>query len=323
MLDLRIRPGRANLSAGKTTRPFDTRPRALPGWLPIAWLPAIGLATLLAGSLVLPSGLPPVQAAEPGFRLLKLDGHKVKWGEPRLGTGATISYAFVTQAMHFDQARNCADLGPIDTLTGDHLSMAQLAEEAAAAFLVWERAADLSFHPVSDPATAQILIGAQGQPTGRAFANVRHAIASLGEFQAIEQALVCLNPDHDWKVGFDGNKEVYDIRYTLVHEIGHAIGLDHPGASGQVMGFRYTESFTDLQAGDLRGARLLYGPPVNDERSQDDPVSIAGIANDTGRFLGIGSSQVSPLAKPGPMPQADDRANNVTDPHPRPPQPLP
>ena len=70
---------------------------------------------------------------------------------------------------------------------------------------------------------------------------------------------MCLNPEHRWKVGFDGDKDVYDIRYTLIHEIGHAIGLDHPGPSGQLMGFRYTEDFAELQPGDLKGVRQLYG----------------------------------------------------------------
>lgn len=97
----------------------------------------------------------------------------------------------------------------------------------------------------------------------RAFANVSYAPDEKDGVRAIEQALVCLNPDHKWKVGFDGDENVYDIRYTLIHEIGHAIGLDHPGPSGQVMGFRYTEAFAELQPGDLFGIRQLYGLRAN------------------------------------------------------------
>ena len=53
--------------------------------------------------------------------------------------------------------------------------------------------------------------------------------------RAIEQAYICANPT------IDGNLDVYDLRYTFMHEIDHAIGLDHPGSSGSIMGYRYDE----------------------------------------------------------------------------------
>lgn len=199
-------------------------------------------------------------SVENGYRLLELDGYKVKWGERRLGVAARISYAFADQKLQFDDAINCGELTPLQTLADDRLSMETLARETAEAFRAWERAAALSFYQVDDARDADIIIGAQGKPTGRAFANVTYAPEPQDDVRAIEQSLVCLNPEHKWKVGFDGDKNVYDIRYTLIHEIGHAIGLDHPGPSGQVMAFDYTEAFDDLQDGDLSGATLLYGP---------------------------------------------------------------
>jgi hypothetical protein len=72
-------------------------------------------------------------------------------------------------------------------------------------------------------------------------------------------------------VGFDGNTRVYDLRYTFVHEIGHAIGLDHPGPSGQVMSFRYDEQHRDLQAGDLNGVTMLYGNARHYMAADDSP----------------------------------------------------
>jgi hypothetical protein len=202
---------------------------------------------------------------EGGYQLLELDGYKVKWGEQELGVGARVSYAFAGETLRFGDARNCRELAPISALSGPNLPMEVLAREATAAFRVWERAADLLFHEVSNVRDADIVIGAQGRPRGRAFANVSYASDPEEEgVRPIEQALVCLNPDHEWKVGFDGDEDVYDIRYTLIHEIGHAIGLDHPGPSGQVMAFRYTEAFDELQPGDLRGVRRLYGRSTND-----------------------------------------------------------
>jgi hypothetical protein len=73
-----------------------------------------------------------------------------------------------------------------------------------------------------------------------------------------------MNPEQAWKVGFDGDLEVYDIRYTLMHEIGHAIGLDHPGVPGELMDFRYLETFSSLQPGDRAGAASLYGLRITD-----------------------------------------------------------
>jgi len=220
------------------------------------------LALIIAGLLPLAFPLS-AHASEGGYRLLELDGYKVKWGDRRLGAGASISYAFADRTLRFDGARNCGDLAPIEALSGKSLSRETLARETAAAFRVWERAAGLSFHEVEDVRDANIILGAQGQPRGRAFANVAYAADPEEGVRTIDQALVCLNPEHQWKVGFDGDENVYDIRYTLIHEIGHAIGLDHPGPSGQVMAFRYTEAFNNLQPGDLRGVQLLYGHAAN------------------------------------------------------------
>ena len=41
---------------------------------------------------------------------------------------------------------------------------------------------------------------------------------------------------------------------------GHAIGLDHPSAAGELMSYRYDERQKGLQPGDTEGVVLLYGP---------------------------------------------------------------
>ena len=124
---------------------------------------------------------------------------------------------------------------------------------------MWEGVANLTFREVRDPRTANILIGAQGEPQGRAFTNVALKGGRAGQ-KTIERSLICLNPRQPWKVGFDGRLQVYDIRYTIAHEIGHAIGLDHPSAAGELMSYRYDERQKGLQPGDTKGVVLLYGP---------------------------------------------------------------
>jgi hypothetical protein len=232
---------------------------------PVQTFKNTGLAIQVLVVTVLLSSTPPLLASdgEGAYRLLQLNGYKVKWGEQTLGAGASISYAFADQTMRFENARNCGSIAPITSLSSPSLPLEVLERETAAAFRAWERAANLSFYPVDDASDADIVIGAQGKPVGRAFANVAYAPGPQGNIRQIKQALVCLNPERQWKVGFDGDTDVYDIRYTLIHEIGHAIGLDHPGPEGQVMGFRYTEAFTDLQPGDVSGIRQLYGPSAN------------------------------------------------------------
>jgi hypothetical protein len=211
---------------------------------------------MAAAAAALPGG---AYAADT-YELLTLDGHKVKWGEPVLGTGATVTYGFVDASTHSAGARNCRDMVPLDGLiAAAGVTPRQFRAEAAAAFAMWEAVADVRFRFTDDPDRAQILIGAQAQPRGSAFANVEYDERAGAGTRPIERSLICLSPRRGWKVGFGGNSERYDFRYTLAHEIGHAIGLDHPGPSGQLMSFRYAEAFRGPQPGDIAGAVALYG----------------------------------------------------------------
>jgi len=195
-----------------------------------------------------------------GFRLLKLDGEQVVWstweGEPK---ATKVTYAFVRSRTETPNAMNCRVMGPMDPiLKQSNLEYDALRREIRAAFDMWETVANIAFTEVDDPSKAGILIGAQLEPYGRAFTNVAYKQAAE-EPRPIEQSLICFNPEQRWKIGFDGNLEVYDIRYTAAHEIGHAIGLDHPVSAGQLMHHRYQEEFRTLQSGDIEGVGLLYG----------------------------------------------------------------
>jgi hypothetical protein len=154
---------------------------------------SLGIAIGLALACQIADGMASATINGDGsFRLLKLDGHLVKWGDAALGSGATVRYAFVDEEMYFDGAHNCRQLVPIDDLAIRHgISLATLQEEAAAAFRVWEAAANITFIAVDDPDRADILIGAQGQPAGRAYANVEYQPGSTDGVRTIGRALVC------------------------------------------------------------------------------------------------------------------------------------
>ncbi len=204
------------------------------------------------------------------FKTLRLEGNGVRWQVAAKGQQRVLSYAIVAQDVEFAGARNCGKMTKLDTL----LSTSQIAPETAraeiaAAFAMWEAVANIGFREAADPATADILIGAQLEPEGWAFANVFYDTLSTEPVKPISRALICLNPEKRWKVGFNGDLRTYDMRYTITHEIGHTIGLDHPSGGGQIMGYRYEETFRSLQPGDVSGVVLLYG------KRQPDSIIVA------------------------------------------------
>ena len=199
------------------------------------------------------------QAAD--FREIVLNGHTLKWGRPVAGTAGTVTYAVADKPTSFAGAINCqAVVPPGPLLAANGIRRTTFDHELDAALATWSRVANIRFVK-SAPGTADLLVGAQATPDGRAFTNVQYADPGRVDGRAsLTRSVICLNPQERWKVGFDGNLNIYDIRYTLTHEIGHAIGLDHPGQTGELMDFRYTEQFRVPQPGDIAGAQFLYGP---------------------------------------------------------------
>jgi hypothetical protein len=198
--------------------------------------------------------------AEPEYRLLVLDGTAVRWRGNADGRPTVLTFAFLTEPRSFVGARNCSRmLPPSAALAPSKIDIDSFRREVRAAFAMWRDAINIDFRETDDIAEAGILIGAEAEPRGRAFTNVATHGTAGGGMGRIAQSLICLNPQTRWKIGFDGDLDVYDLRYTIAHEIGHAIGLDHPGAEGQLMSYRYVEHHRGLRPGDIAGASLLYG----------------------------------------------------------------
>ena len=221
------------------------------------------LGALCCIATLLPASSGASQSPPPPYELIVLDGGRLKWDLPVSGVAAAVTYSVVAVPREFDGARNCQGIVPLSgILASAAATRSAFDRELKAAFAAWSAIADISFHQVNS-AEADILIGAQAQPRGRAFTNVdfdRTEPSTKSGVRSLRRSVICLNPNRPWKIGFDGNLNVYDLRYTLMHEIGHAIGLDHPGAESELMDFRYTEAFRSPQAGDIAGASALYGP---------------------------------------------------------------
>jgi hypothetical protein len=226
--------------------------------------------------------------------LLRADGHLLKWKSHSPGAETVISYAVLSADFTVPGGKrtlspdNCGAMHAFADIIAKSpdVSVETAKQELKAAFKAWEGSAALTFVEVDDPNRANIIIGAAHSAGGRAFANLSfrtvqgHTPLAKGlgktipdnsfnsskavdhdrsDFVAIEQAYVCLSPQSRWKVGFDGKVDIYDLRYTFTHEIGHAIGLDHPGKSGSVMAFSYEERVQQLTPADISAVQQLYG----------------------------------------------------------------
>jgi hypothetical protein len=245
---------------------------------------AFVLAVLAAMSLVFCAG------ASRAAALLQVQGHMMRWA-PEAATPVTVITYSILKGPYTVQSdksilspSNCARMHAFaDIVTATPAISEEAAkEELQSAFQAWEAAANVEFVEIADPRLANIVIGSADDPGGRAFANLSYrtekgltpVTMALGKPRsassgadapgdgspvAIDQAYVCLNGKSRWKKGFDGNLDVYDLRHTFTHEVGHAIGLDHPDSTGAVMAFRYDERVHDLQASDVAAAQRLYG----------------------------------------------------------------
>jgi hypothetical protein len=215
--------------------------------------PALAALAILLGVWAQP-------VAAEAFRLLRIDGAHVKWGRPALGSGAAVTYGFAAGNAAFPDAINCRELGPMAALSPawryDH---ARLAQVAAAAFAMWAGEADLEFRPAGPGEPPDILIGTQSRPRGIAFANVWHGTPDQG-VAPLTRATICFNPTIVWTTEEGADNGALDLGTVLAHEIGHAIGLDHPGATGALMAYSNQGDIDALMAGDIAGARAIYGP---------------------------------------------------------------
>ncbi len=233
--------------------------------------------------------------------LIQLNGQIFKWGSPISGSGAVITYAVLTRAyivpsdLKTLSRDNCESMNSFaDILTSSAgISQASAQIQLVSALAAWQEVADVTFIEVYDIQRANIIVGATAEPKGKAFANLSYrsglgrtspvakalgqdeierneqATTSKGDvvIATIEKAYICLNPRERWKIGFDGNLDTYDLRYVFIHEIGHAIGLDHPSTSGHIMAYRYDERLQNLQPSDIKAVQLLYGPSKTVEQT--------------------------------------------------------
>ncbi len=211
-----------------------------------------------------------------GFSLLLFDGRPVRWQHDNADASLHLTYAFLNGPTAVAGARNCQTMTGLDQLAENAaIPVGRLREDVAAAFRIWTKAANLQFREVRDPGAADILIGAQVTPRGIAFADVRVDTAAPGPDAIISGASICLNPLAPWTLEPDGASDTYSLPYVVAHEIGHTLGLDHPGRTGPLMAYAYQEHMIDLSDGDIAGITSIYGPATTRVAMHPDGTDVA------------------------------------------------
>jgi len=181
-----------------------------------------------------------------------------KWGDSALGTsGGEVTWSIM------DDGISCFgtfEPTPCTTTSLSNFMPSDFISELERAFSLWSSIADIAFTLITD--------GGEnfGAPSASDIRLAGHVLdgpsdqLAHGYFPTISNTGGDIHFDitENWSTTGD----FIDVFSVAVHEIGHAIGIDHSLTTDAVMYSQYNGPITDLHADDIATAQLIYGPSL-------------------------------------------------------------
>ncbi len=105
---------------------------------------------------------------------------------------------------------------------------------------------------------------------------------------------VQFDSSESWEIGNARGSRAFDLVLVAVHEIGHALGLDHSSVAGSIMypSVSPTQSFSKLSTSDVTAIRSLYASATTSSVTSSTS-SVATTTSTTARVSGTTSPTVA------------------------------
>jgi hypothetical protein len=206
-----------------------------------------------------------------------------KWGPSTMGTsGGTVTYSFMPNGISFSSEGYGTSVA-IASLSG---FQACFYTDIQNAFAAWQTVSNIRFVQVTDSGSAFRASGATGdiRIAAHAFDGPYNVLAHAyfpppSGYTFSDAGDMHFDSAEHWTCDTSG----IDIGIVALHEIGHAIGLNHENTSTTaVMDPMYNPSLSGLQPDDINGITAVYGPaqlaspPPNDNFA--NAITIPGIS---------------------------------------------